>query len=107
MAFVEDALKQSSRGARATWRSRGARAVDQQLIRNRAELCWPRPMPSRTRWPRWSGLDDELAPRALSRINAAIRARVSVPVDEDATRVPRTIRLAAVHGVRAEEKHRA
>src|SRR5687768_845915 len=59
-------------------------------------------------WPNgWSGLGYEPAPRALSRVNAAIRARVSVAVDEDAAGVSGTIWLAAVHGVRAQEKHRA
>jgi ABC-type Zn2+ transport system substrate-binding protein/surface adhesin len=43
----------------------------------------------------------DFAPRTLSWINPAIRARVGIAIDEDSAGVFRTIGLASVNGVRA------
>src|SRR6185295_67975 len=52
-------------------------------------------------------LDYDFASRTLSWINQAIRARVGIAIDENATGVSGTIGLAAVNGVGAQQKHRA
>lgn len=53
------------------------------------------------RTPARSRAGYDFAPRTFSRINPAIRARVSIAVDEDSAGVFRTIGLASVNRVRA------
>ena len=49
----------------------------------------------------------DAAPRTFAWVNPAIRARVRIAIDEDASGVSGTIGLAAVNGVRAQQKHGA
>lgn len=60
-----------------------------------------RPPPEGIRTPARSRAGYDFAPRTLSRIDPAIRARVGIAIDEDSAGVIRTIGLASVNRVRA------